>query len=102
MLKRGWERPDNILFIDASQGFEKVGNQNYLRSEHIERIVETYRQREVIGKFSKVAGRSEVEENDYNPNIPRYVDTFEKILGDKNSWGQKFFGDKFFGDRLII
>lgn len=77
VLKKQRENPDDILFIDASQGFEKVGNQNYLRPEHIERIVSTYRKRESIGKFSKVAERSEVEGNDFNLNIPRYVDTFE-------------------------
>jgi type I restriction enzyme M protein len=77
VLKKQRENPDDILFIDASQGFEKVGNQNYLRPEHVERIVSTYRKRESIEKFSQVADRSEVEENDYNLNIPRYVDTFD-------------------------
>ena len=78
VLKKQRENPDDILFIDASQGFEKVGNQNYLRHEHVERIVSTYRKRESIEKFSHVAERSEVEENDYNLNIPRYVDTFDE------------------------
>jgi type I restriction enzyme M protein len=77
VLKKQRENPDDILFIDASQGFEKVGNQNYLRPEHVERIVNTYRNRESIEKFSHVAERSEVEGNDYNLNIPRYVDTFD-------------------------
>jgi type I restriction enzyme M protein len=77
VLKKQRENPDDILFIDASQGFEKVGNQNYLRPAHVERIVNTYRNRESIEKFSLVADRSEVEENDYNLNIPRYVDTFD-------------------------
>jgi len=78
VLKKGRENPDDILFIDASQGFTKEGNQNYLKPEHIERIVSTYRKRESIEKFSHVAELSEVEENDYNLNIPRYVDTFEE------------------------
>ena len=80
VLKKQRENPDNILFIDASQHFEKVGNQNQLRPEDIERIVTTYRKRDVKGieKFSHVAELSEVEENDYNLNIPRYVDTFEE------------------------
>ncbi len=78
VLKKQRENPDDILFIDASQGFEKVGNQNYLRPDDIERIVSTYRKRESIEKFSKVAERSEVEGNDYNLNIPRYVDTFDQ------------------------
>ncbi|QTN33991.1 type I restriction-modification system subunit M [Akkermansiaceae bacterium] len=77
VLKKQRENPDDILFIDASQGFEKVGNQNYLRPEHVERIVSTYRKRESIEKFSQVAELSEVEENSFNLNIPRYVDTFE-------------------------
>lgn len=78
VLKKQRENPDDILFIDASQGFTKEGNQNHLKAEDIERIVSTYRKRESIEKFSHVAALSEVEENDYNLNIPRYVDTFEE------------------------
>jgi type I restriction enzyme M protein len=80
VLKKQRENPDNILFIDASQHIEKVGNQNHLRTEDIERIVSTYRDRDANGidKFSHVAELSEVAENDYNLNIPRYVDTFEE------------------------
>ena len=78
VLKKQRENPDDILFIDASQGFEKVGKDNHLNAEHIERIVSTYRKRESIEKFSHVAELSEVKENDYNLNIPRYVDTFEE------------------------
>ncbi len=78
VLKKQRENPDDILFIDASAHFEKVGNQNHLRPEDIERIVSAYRKRESIEKFSHVASLSEVEENDYNLNIPRYVDTFEE------------------------
>lgn len=78
VLKKQRENPDDILFIDASQHFEKVGNQNQLRPEDIERIVSAYRERTRIEKFSHVAELSEVEENDYNLNIPRYVDTFEE------------------------
>ena len=78
VLKKQRENPDDILFIDASQHFEKVGNQNHLKPEDIERIVSTYRKRESIENISHVAELSEVEENDYNLNIPRYVDTFEE------------------------
>lgn len=78
VLKKQRENPNNILFIDASQHFEKVGNQNQLRTEDIERIINTYRKRENTEKFSHVAELSQVEENDYNLNIPRYVDTFEE------------------------
>ncbi len=69
---------DNILFIDASQHFEKVTNQNYLRAEDIERIIQTYRERSTEDKYSYVANLDEVKENDFNLNIPRYVDTFEE------------------------
>jgi type I restriction enzyme M protein len=78
VLKKQRENPDDILFIDASQGFEKVGNQNHLRPEHVEQIISTYQKRESIEKFSHVAERSEVAGNDYNLNIPRYVDTFDE------------------------
>ena len=78
VLKKQRENPDDILFIDASKHFEKVGNQNQLRPEDIERIVSAFRKRESIEKFSHVAELSEVEENDYNLNITRYVDTFEE------------------------
>lgn len=73
------ENPHDILFIDASQNFEKAKNQNYLREEDVEKIVETYRKRETIDKFSYVAPLSEVaDDNEFNLNIPRYVDTFEE------------------------
>ena len=57
---------------------EKVKNQNMLREEHINKIVETYRNRTVIEKYSHLATLQEVADNDYNLNIPRYVDTFEE------------------------
>ena len=81
-------RSNNILFIDASAHFEKVKTQNVLLPEHIDKIVSTYRaychaeQSEAspaaIDKYSHVATLDEVKENDYNLNIPRYVDTFEE------------------------
>jgi len=78
VFKRCREHNNNILFIDASAHFEKVGNQNVLRDEHIEKIVSTYRNRTNEDKYSYVAPLTEVAENDYNFNIPRYVDTFEE------------------------
>ncbi|PHQ61689.1 MAG: type I restriction-modification system subunit M [Maribacter sp.] len=69
---------DNVLFIDASKGFEKVKNQNALRDTDIDSIISTYRGRQTIDKYSYVAKLSEIAENDYNLNIPRYVDTFEE------------------------
>ncbi|WP_077399900.1 type I restriction-modification system subunit M [Cellulophaga omnivescoria] len=78
VLKKKREQPENILFIDASQHFEKVKTQNVLQDQHINAIVETYRNRETKDKYSYVATLDEVKENDYNLNIPRYVDTFEE------------------------
>lgn len=68
---------DNILFIDASQHFEKVGNQNVLSNSHVSKIIETYQARKNIDKYACVASLEMVKENDYNLNIPRYVDIFE-------------------------
>ena len=68
---------DSVLFIDASKGFEKVGNKNVLRPEDIEKIIDTYAHRKEIDKYSHNATLKEIEENGYNLNIPRYVDTFE-------------------------
>lgn len=78
VFKKCRENPDDILFIDASKGFEKVKNQNMLREEHIDKIVQTYRDRTVIEKYSYNAPLKEIADNDYNLNIPRYVDTFEE------------------------
>lgn len=78
VFKKCREQPDNILFIDASQHFEKVKTQNYLRDSDVDRIIETYSKRVAIDKYSYVANLDEVRENDYNLNIPRYVDTFEE------------------------
>ena len=78
VLKKCRQADDNILFIDASKEFEKVKTQNKLRPEHIEKIVTTYRERKEIEKYSHCATLDEIKENDYNLNIPRYVDTFEE------------------------
>lgn len=78
VLKKCRVHDGDILFIDASRDFEKQGNQNYLSDEHVAKIVETYAKRETIDRFSYVAPLSEIAENDYNLNIPRYVDTFEE------------------------
>ena len=77
ILKKNRSNRD-ILFIDSSKNFEKQKNQNNLRSEDIEKIVSTYNMRESIPKYSHVAGHEEIAANDYNLNIPRYVDTFEE------------------------
>lgn len=68
----------NVLFIDASNDFGSAKNQNILRTEDIEKIYKTYANWEVIEKYSYSATKEEIIENDYNLNIPRYVDTFEE------------------------
>ena len=78
VFKKCREDSENILFIDASNEFEKVKSQNYLTDENIEKIVGTYKNRSEIEKYSHNASLEEIKENDYNLNIPRYVDTFEE------------------------
>jgi type I restriction enzyme M protein len=81
------ERSRSVLFIDASHHFEKVKTQNVLRKEDIDKIITTYRNYsmaealeagEFEDKYAYVATLTELAENDYNLNIPRYVDTFEE------------------------
>ena len=69
---------DNILFIDASKDFEAGKNQNILRGQDIDKIVDAYVNREDVEKFAHVASMEEIADNGFNLNIPRYVDTFEK------------------------
>lgn len=78
VFKKCRKDSENILFIDASREFGKAKNQNFLRPEDIDKILEIYRERKTIDKYCYVADISEVKENDYNLNIPRYVDTFEE------------------------
>ncbi|WP_346234827.1 type I restriction-modification system subunit M [Lysinibacillus telephonicus] len=70
----------DVLFIDASGegNYEKGKNQNKLREEDLQKIVTTYDSREVTEKYSYIATLEEIKENDFNLNIPRYVDTFEE------------------------
>jgi type I restriction enzyme M protein len=78
VFKKCKEHSQDIFFIDASLGFEKRGNQNYLRAGDIERIVSTYKERSVQERYSYIATINEVERNGYNLNIPQYVDTFKE------------------------
>ncbi|NVJ54096.1 MAG: type I restriction-modification system subunit M [Campylobacteraceae bacterium] len=78
VFKKCREDSDDVLFIDSSKHFEKMKNQNYLRAKNIEKIVTTYKQRIQEDKYSYKASLEEIKENDYNLNIPRYVDTFEE------------------------
>lgn len=68
----------NVFFIDASREFEKGKNQNNLTDEHIEKIIETYQNVDEIDKYSRLVAYDEILENDFNLNIPRYIDTFEE------------------------
>lgn len=76
VLKKDYDQRD-VLFIDASNEFEKVRTQNILTAEHINKILQTYVERKTIDKYSYVASFEEIVENEFNLNIPRYVDTFE-------------------------
>jgi type I restriction enzyme M protein len=100
------ENPEDILFIDASNDFVKEKNQNLLTDEHIEKIVSTYseyvspagggqrgRTGELIPKYAYIASIEEVKANDYNLNIPRYVNTFEEAISiDVNAVAEKIQG----------
>ena len=77
MFKKNRTTKD-VLFIDASSEFEKAKNQNRLTEENINKIVETYQSREDVEKYAHLASVEEIRSNEYNLNIPRYVDTFEQ------------------------
>lgn len=76
VLKKCRVHSDNIMFIDASADFDKVGNQNALSDDHVAKILDTLTKRENVEKYAHVATMDEIAENDFNLNIPRYVDTF--------------------------
>lgn len=69
---------NNVLFVDASKEFTKKSQQNDMEDAHIEKIVNTFQDREEIEKYSHIASYEEIEKNDFNLNIPRYVDTYEE------------------------
>ncbi|MCD8389773.1 MAG: type I restriction-modification system subunit M [Oscillospiraceae bacterium] len=77
VLKQKRDNTD-VLIIDASKGFEKVGKNNVLRACDIKKIVDVVTARATVSKFSKLVTRDEIRANDYNLNIPRYVDSSEK------------------------
>ena len=77
VLKQKRDNTD-ILIVDASKGFEKVGKNNKLRASDIKRITDAVTKRISVDKFSRVVTRDEIRANDYNLNIPRYVDSSEK------------------------
>jgi type I restriction enzyme M protein len=77
VFKKCRETPNDVVFIDASQHYGKA-TQNYIRQEDMDKIISTYQNRVTETKYSFVATLAQIEENDYNLNIPRYVDTFEE------------------------
>ena len=78
--EEGGEREacQEVMFIDASSDFQSGKNQNLLLDSHLEKIVKTYLNWQDVDKYAHVATFEEIEENDFNLNIPRYVDTFEE------------------------
>lgn len=80
VLKKGTSRNDldDVLIIDASKGFEKEGKSNKLRARDIKKIVDVYVARREVQNFSRRVSRDLIRQNDYNLNIPRYVDNSEK------------------------
>lgn len=77
VFKKCRENPEDVLFIDASQYYEKTTNQYLLRTEDIDKIISTYRNRTEENKYSRRVDLKEIAENEYNLNIPRYIDTLE-------------------------
>lgn len=68
---------DDVLFVDASKGFIKDGNKNRLQAKDIKKIVDTVKNRKDVEKFARVVSKEEIRKNEYNLNIPRYVDSSE-------------------------
>jgi type I restriction enzyme M protein len=77
VFKKCRKNPDDILFIDASQHFDKVKTTNIIRPQHIQKIISTYKERSSEEKYSQLVSLETIKTNDYNLNIPRYVDTFK-------------------------
>lgn len=77
MVFKKCRETEEVLFVDASSEFQKGKNQNWLDEPNIDRIVDGFRDRVEIDRFSHLATREEIAGNDYNLNIPRYVDSFE-------------------------
>ena len=69
---------NNVLFIDGSREFKSGKNQNQLTEDNIQKIIDIYKARETVDKYAYLASLKEIRENDFNLNIPRYVDTFEE------------------------
>lgn len=79
MILRQKRKNTDVLIVDASKGFAKEGKNNKLRACDIRKIVDTVRDRKTINKYSRMVSREEIRQNDYNLNIPRYVDSSERV-----------------------
>lgn len=79
VFKKCREVSEGIMFIDASNEYESGKNQNRLTDENVEKIVSTYKEKQDIEKYARLVPLEEVAENEYNLNIPRYIDTFEEV-----------------------
>ena len=77
VIRKCRKKSEDILFIDASQHFDKVKTTNVMRSEHISRIIKIYSERIAVDKYSANVSIDQIKDNDWNLNIPRYVDSFE-------------------------
>jgi len=78
LLFKKHKENNKVLFIDASREFQSGKNQNVLTSDNIQKIIDTYKARKTVDKYAYLATLEEIQENDFNLNIPRYVDTFEE------------------------
>jgi type I restriction enzyme M protein len=78
VFKKCREKDSNIIFIDASKEFQKIKTQNVLTDDHVDKIIKIFSDRKEIDKYSRPVLLEEIEENEFNLNIPRYVDTFEE------------------------
>lgn len=78
LVLRKKKADDKVLFIDASRDYQDGKNQNYLRPSDLQRILDTVQARASVDKYAYLASPIEIAENDFNLNIPRYVDTFEE------------------------
>jgi len=78
MVFKKCRETEDVLFVDASKTFQRGKNQNWLSGDDVDMINEGFRDRRKVDRFSNLVTRDEIAANDYNLNIPRYVDTFEK------------------------
>lgn len=78
LIFKAHKTDNSVLFIDASREYKRGKDQNFLDTEHVDKIVKTYKERKFVDKYAYLSTFEEIKENDFNLNIPRYVDTFEE------------------------